>query len=115
MPSSAPTFDSELELYFRQVHHDSVVDIGPDEGKYGRMLRRAQPKSRLISVEIDPGYVKQYKLRDIYDEVLVQDAAEPMNDLDRAFDAVILGDCIEHLRKSVGLDLLYLPLQNHYR
>jgi hypothetical protein len=106
MPSSARTFDSELELYFRQVHHDSVVDIGPDEGKYGRMLRRAQPKSRLISVEIDPGYVKQYKLRDIYDEVLVQDAAEPMNDLDRAFDAVILGDCIEHLRKSVGLDLL---------
>jgi hypothetical protein len=29
-----------------------------------------------------------------------------MNDLDRTYDAVILGDCIEHMRKSVGLDLL---------
>jgi len=29
-----------------------------------------------------------------------------MNDLGRTYDAVILGDCIEHMRKSVGLDLL---------
>jgi hypothetical protein len=106
MPYSAPTFDSELELYFRQVRHDSLVDIGAGEGKYGRMLRRAQPKTRLISVEVDAGYVEHYKLRDIYDEVWVQDAAELMNDPTRTFDAVILGDCIEHLRKSLGLDLL---------
>jgi hypothetical protein len=29
-----------------------------------------------------------------------------MNDVGRTYDAVILGDCIEHMRKSVGLDLL---------
>ena len=106
MPYSAPTFDSEVKLYFEQVRHDSVLDIGAGEGKYGRMLRRAQPKIRLISVEVDAGYVEQYKLRDIYDEVWVHDAAELMNDPGRTFDAVILGDSIEHMRKSAGLDLL---------
>src|SRR5437870_5018807 len=29
-----------------------------------------------------------------------------MTHLDRTFDAVMIGDCIEHMRKSVGVDLL---------
>lgn len=106
MPNSSPIFDSELELYFREVRHASVLDVGAGEGKYGEMLRRAQPKIRLIAVELDPDYVEEYKLRDLYDEVWGRDAADLMNDLDRTYDAVILGDCIEHMRKSVGLDLL---------
>jgi hypothetical protein len=106
MPYSSPVFDSELELYFREVRHGSVLDIGAGEGKYGEMLRRVQPKTRLIAVELDAGYVEEYRLRDLYDEVWDRDAADLMNDLDRTYDAVILGDCIEHMRKSVGLDLL---------
>jgi phospholipid N-methyltransferase len=106
MPFSATTFDREIELYFRLARHDSVVDIGPGEGKYGRMLRRVQPNIKLIGVELDADYVEQYKLRDLYDEVWVLDAAELMNEPDRTFDAVIIGDCIEHMRKSIGLDLL---------
>src|SRR5438094_945276 len=106
MPYSAPTFDSELELYFHQVHHNCVLDIGPGEGKYGKMLRRVQPKTRLIGVEIDAVYVEQYNLHKIYDEVWILDAAELMTHPDRTFDAVIIGDCIEHMRKSVGIDLL---------
>jgi phospholipid N-methyltransferase len=106
MPYSVPTFDSELELYFRQVRHHSVLDIGPGEGKYGRMLRQVQPETKLIGVEIDPAYVEQYKLREVYDEIWNLDAAELINDPNRAFDAVIIGDCIEHMRKSMGVDLL---------
>ena len=41
MPYSSPIFDNELELYFREVHHSSVLDIGAGEGKYGEMLRRS--------------------------------------------------------------------------
>ena len=106
MPYSSSTFDSELELYFREVRHDSLLDIGAGEGKYGEMLRRVQPKTKLVAVELDAGYVEEYKLRDLYDEVWSADAADLMNHLDRVYDAVILGDCIEHMRKSVGLDLL---------
>jgi phospholipid N-methyltransferase len=106
MPFSATEFDREIELYFCLTHHDSVVDIGPGEGKYGRMLRRLNANTRLIGVEHDADYVEQYKLRDLYDEVWVSDAAELMNEIDRNFGAVIMGDCIEHMRKSTGLDLL---------
>jgi hypothetical protein len=106
MPYSSPIFDNELELYFREVRHSSVLDIGAGEGKYGEMLRRVQPKTKLIAVELDADYVEEYKLRDLYDEVWGRDAADLMNDLGRTYDAVILGDCIEHMRKSVGLDLL---------
>ncbi len=106
MPFSAAAFDSEIELYFHLVRHGSVVDIGPGEGKYGRMLRRVQPNIKLIGVELDAEYVERYKLREVYDEIWVLDAAELMNAPDRIFDAVIIGDCIEHMRKSIGLDLL---------
>jgi hypothetical protein len=106
MPFSATEFDSELELYFRLIRHESVVDVGPGEGKYGRMLRRVQPDIKLIGLELDAGYVEQYKLRDIYDTVWVSDAAELLDEPERTFDAVIFGDCIEHMRKSIGLDLL---------
>lgn len=106
MPFSASAFDTEIELYFRLVRHGSVVDIGAGEGKYGKMLRRVQPDIKLIGVELDADYVGRYRLRDLYDEVWLMNAADLINDTDRTFDAVIIGDCIEHMRKSVGLDLL---------
>jgi hypothetical protein len=106
MPYSAPTFDPELELYFRQVRHGSVMDIGPGEGKYGQMLRRVQPTAKRIAVELESEYVEKFKLGDLYDEVRIHDAAALLEDVDQVFDAVIVGDSIEHMRKSVGLDLL---------
>ena len=106
MPFSANAFDSEIEQYFRLTEHESVVDIGPGEGKYGRMLRRVRPDTKLIGVELDPSYVEEYRLRELYDEIWIMDAAELMNDLDRAFDALIFGDSLEHMRKSAGIDLL---------
>jgi hypothetical protein len=42
----------------------------------------------------------------VYDEVWISDAAELMNNPEHAFDAVIIGDCIEHIRKSAGIDLV---------
>jgi SAM-dependent methyltransferase len=106
MPTSLPIFDEELETYFGEVPHESVLDIGAGEGKYGKMLRRLQPQARLIGVEIDPDYVERYQLRSIYDDVRIQDAAALMDDPQQSFSAVIIGDCIEHMRKSAGVDLL---------
>lgn len=106
MPFSDAAFDMEVELYFRLTGHETVLDIGPGEGKYGKLLRGARPDARLIGIELDADYVAEYKLRDLYDEVWVMDAGDLINDANRVFDAVIIGDCIEHMRKSVGLDLL---------
>jgi hypothetical protein len=114
MPFSMPMFDDDLELYFQHAEHQQVLDIGPGEGKYGKMLRRVQPAAKRMAVEIDPAYVEEYGLREIYDEVLVMDAARLMDDVRRTFGAVIIGDVIEHLRKSVGTDLLhFLVYRSH--
>ena len=106
MPFSQPTFDAQIELYFQDTELDTILDIGPGDGKFGKMLRRVRPLARRIAVEIEPAYVDQYGLRELYDEVLVMDAARLMEDASRTFGAVIIGDAIEHLRKSVGIDLL---------
>jgi hypothetical protein len=107
VPFSLPTFDDELRIYFQHAAHESVLDVGPGEGKFGKMLRDVQPSARRIAVEVDGAYVEQYGLREIYDEVLVMDAARLMDDVRRSCGAVILADVIEHLRKSVGIDLLH--------
>ncbi len=106
MPFSLPTFDAELELYFQDAVHANVLDIGPGEGKFGKMLRTVQPSARRIAVELDAAYVEQFGLRQIYDDVLVMDAARLMDNVRQTFGAVVIGDVIEHLRKSVGIDLL---------
>ena len=106
MLTSLPIFDQELELYFAHAAHDNVLDIGPGQGRFGTMLRRVQPSAKRIAVEVEGVYVDQYGLRDIYDEVLIMDATRLMDDVRLAFGAVIMGDVIEHLRKSAGVDLL---------
>lgn len=107
MPTSLPTFDRELELYFEHADHGTVLDIGPGEGRFGKMLRRVRPAVKRIAVELESAYVEQYGLRDIYDELLVMDARRLMDDVRSTFGAVIIGDVIEHLPKSAGTDLLH--------
>jgi phospholipid N-methyltransferase len=107
MPTSLPMFDEQIELYFREARPGFALDVGPGEGKYGRLIRAASPATRLIGVEIDEEYVRQFKLREFYDEVIVGDASVLMADPRRKFDAVIVGDCIEHMRKNAGVDLLH--------
>jgi len=85
MPMSLPTFDEELEIYFRHAAHDNVLDIGPGEGKFGKMVRRAQPTARRIGAEVDPDYVEQYGLKEIYDELKIMDARRLSDDVTASF------------------------------
>ena len=69
-------------------------------------VRGLRARCQSLGVELDATTVEEYRLRDLYDEVWVMDAGDLINDANRVFDAVIIGDCIEHMRKNVGLDLL---------
>lgn len=107
MPSSWPTFDAEIELYFREARPETALDIGAGEGKYAKLIRRASEETRLTGIEIDEEYVERFKLRELYDELIVGDAMELPGRPQAQFDAVVIGDCIEHMRKSAGADLLH--------
>ena len=50
--------------------------------------------------------MERFDLRSLYDEVILGDAVDLTNDPKVRFDLVIIGDCIEHMRKSDGVDLL---------
>lgn len=88
----------------------TVLDIGPGAGKYGRIVRATASKSaftsRVTAIEIDASFVEIHKLRDTYDEVIIDDAVNLIKTPRHGYDLVIIGDCIEHMRKSDGVDLL---------
>lgn len=103
---SFTTFDDLSAYLLEQIRPQRVLDIGAGEGKYGRMVRAcAMPQPHLTAIEFEP--LRRDELLDIgYDEVRSISALDLMKKPDEVFDLVILGDVIEHFRKSEGQDLL---------
>ncbi len=116
MPYSVPVFDELTRNIIEILAPDNVLDIGCGAGKHGEIVRTALPTANLMGVEIEESYVERFKLNLTYDEVRVMSATEVMaTDLDKRYDLVIIGDCIEHIPKSAGLDLLnFLTYRSAY-
>jgi trans-aconitate methyltransferase len=89
--------------------------VGAGNGKYGRMIRQYFPDTVTIGLEIEHDYVDRFKLRDIYTQVIIADVMALLDQPDHHWDFVMLGDVLEHLRKSDGQDLLdYLMYRCFY-
>ncbi|MCW5653601.1 methyltransferase domain-containing protein [Hydrogenophaga sp.] len=112
---SFTTFDDLCACVLQYIKPERVLDIGPGEGKYGRMVRSCDmPQPHLTAVEYEP--LRRDELLAIgYDEVRTMSALDLMKKPEEEFDFVILGDVIEHFRKSEGQDLLeYLNYRCKY-
>lgn len=120
MPASAVIFDQHVAQLIERMKPATVLDIGPGAGKYGLMIQglraRGLAVENLSAVEIDPSYIDRFELAKIYDVVQLGDAtALPDVGADAKWDLVILGDVLEHFRKSRGSDLLeYLYYRTRY-
>lgn len=106
MPFSKMHFDSAIETFLTRLQPKNVLDIGAGAGKYATLLRRACPGAFVTAVELDTEYIERFKLAEKYDEVRRVNAEQLLTEVDTDYDLVIFGDVIEHLRKSVGVDLL---------
>ncbi|MDP2004470.1 MAG: class I SAM-dependent methyltransferase [Rubrivivax sp.] len=107
MSGSFPIFDRVAEQFIGLAAPAGALDLGAGAGKYGRALRRLVPACESLAVEIDTRHVDAFALRDIYARVEIADAGRWWRDNpDEIFDLVIAGDCLQHLPKSEGLDLL---------
>ena len=107
MPGSFMVFDSAVERLIEWLQPASALDIGTGAGKYGEMLARLAPRCERIGIEPEATYSQRFELATRYDRLHACSAAAWMaKALDSQFDLVILGDCIEHMSKSAGLDLL---------
>ena len=120
MPYSAMVFDEIIAALITKMRPTSVLDIGPGAGKYGLIVKALREQGveidSLAAVEIDESYIEQFKLNDIYDMVQLGDASMlPDVGPDAQWDLVILGDVLEHFRKSRGTDLIeYLYYRTKY-
>lgn len=109
MPYSSNLLDKKILKILNDIQPANVYDIGAGAGKYGLMIRKnLKSVERLIAIEIDKDYIERFRLGSIYDEVLCISANDLLNHrfYDTNFDTIIIGDCIEHLKKSEGIDLL---------
>lgn len=111
MPYSHNSLNPIVNRLLQQIRPAMMLDIGAGAGKYGSMMRAVEAQSGLgclkIAVEICPEYIDRFNLRAIYDEIWITDAYELIaSKPDLSGDLVILGDCIEHMPKSRGIDLI---------
>lgn len=108
MPYSSFIFDKEISGIIRTLNPNVFLDIGAGAGKYGEIVRNISIKTKTIAIEIEKDYIDKFSLNEKYDLVWcmsVMDIIQPIY-FDKTFDVIMIGDIIEHLKKSDGVDLL---------
>lgn len=107
--------DVARKLIARASDLRTVLDVGPGRGKYGRMVRELRPDAHVTAMEIEGAYVELYGLWGIYNHVRVAPASRLLESPDAEWDIAFLGDVLEHMPKSQGLDVLhYLTYRTRY-
>lgn len=116
MPYSSPFFDNNVKDFIKNHRFMNYLDVGAGAGKYGAMIREVYPQAKIVAIEPDKEYIRKFKLSKIYDEIISKKAEEYFFTLpDFKTEVCIIGDCIEHLKKSDGIDLInYLVYRTHY-
>src|SRR5437867_1091308 len=120
MPSSRPnTIPTVLHLV-RQLKPQSILDVGVGFGKWGHLFREY---TDILAAENDPKRYQRKKWRVridgieghaayltpmhrfLYNRIYIGDARKVIRRL-RRYDLIFLGDIIEHLEKSLGMNLI---------
>ena len=103
------TYDDAFLRLVEIIQPERVLDIGAGSGKYGKLVRKMKKDAHITGIEIDQDVIKNEKLDTIYDDIAGKLALEFLltNPL-KNYDLVVIGDCIEHMKKSEGIDLLNL-------
>jgi trans-aconitate methyltransferase len=116
MPYSNSSFDVLIANLLRRWSYRYYLDIGPGAGKYGKLIRWQFPEAYIEALEPNQTYVSHFNLAEIYDHVAVTSAIEIVDsNPDYHTECVIIGDCIEHMKKSEGVDLLHYLLYRSKR
>lgn len=108
MPYSSFIFDKSIEEVVKLLKPKSFLDIGAGAGKYGELVKKINPSVETVALEIEKDYIKKFDLGSIYKKVWNISATDLINPkyYGLSFDVVMIGDIIEHLKKSDGIDLL---------
>ena len=107
MPGSFPVFDALVQHLVARLAPARALDVGTGAGKYGRLLAQHAPACQRVGVEVEASYVQRFALDALYQPLHVECITRWWRRTpDELFDLVLVGDCIQQLAKSDGLDLL---------
>lgn len=102
MPKSQQPIEGQRLMIEKIIGHAKrVLDVGAGDGKWGLLLAKAVPY--IAAIEIWPAYIEQFKLRTIYDHVIVGDVRDFVCFHD--YDTIILGDVLEHMPRADAIEL----------
>lgn len=110
-------FDSAVVELIRLMEPSHIIDIGAGGGKYAKLVQRAGLLSKPHIIAVEPVDAAAQRLRDagLYDEVHVADTEILFRNPRTSTDLLVMGDVLEHLRASEGLDLLqYMTYRSAY-
>jgi len=108
-PETAQWFKENEEAITR------VLDIGAGSGTYVRLIKdefNICKDSKWIAIEAWQPYIEKFNLRDIYTEVINQDARKLDWNILGHFSVAIAGDVLEHMTKEEAIVLVSQILQN---
>lgn len=101
------TFDETISHLIRLLKPRTVLDIGAGAGKYANLVRAIDPKIHITATELGEASIERHSLAEKYDVILRETSSSIIeNHPLSTYDLVIMGDVIEHMRKSEGLDFL---------
>lgn len=108
MPASAEEGRDTMRSWVMAEHPSSLLDIGAGCGTYAQWWRYLTPRPYLIGVEIWRPYVREFRLHELYDQVIVRDVREMTLPEWPRTDVVILGDVLEHMTAADAIRVWHL-------
>lgn len=84
-----------------------ILDVGCGYGKYSILLREyLDPDPIVDGVEAWEPYVKNFKLKNLYHKLYVDDVLNLSQDILDEYDLIVMGDVLEHIEKQDAIELL---------
>jgi len=105
MPYSDPDNKAVAAEWLSEIQPVTVLDVGPGAGAYGQIARTISSVGRVDAVEAWEPYLAEFGLRNLYDNVFVEDVRDRQ---DFTYDVVIFGDVLEHMTKEDALRIYEL-------
>jgi 2-polyprenyl-3-methyl-5-hydroxy-6-metoxy-1,4-benzoquinol methylase len=109
MPSGAVHTIFQVLTLIHPIPNKKILDIGCGYGKFGLLFREyLNIKPEVIdAVEAWKPYIDKFPwLNCIYDNVYNEDATKLTEEFFDKYDTIIMNDVIEHMDKTVALNLL---------
>lgn len=111
MPYSSEEGKEFVSDFFHEIPLKKVIDIGVGAGAYRNVL--AGHDAHWTGIEVWTPYIAQFDLEGRYDKVIVADARYmDWGKVGTGFDAVILGDVLEHMTFDEARRLLAESARN---